>query len=121
MFATNLAAMKIPQQPIVVRHEAVEFAVPLFREALIKFFNEGQQRTFWREPLLVTVNRNIGVPAKSLSVGSEAEAVKKVFASDQRNVPEAGSAAGIFFDRDLHFETAEQFGADGIVLHVLTQ
>src|SRR5262245_8729797 len=88
VFATNLLRVKILQEPVVVRHETIELGVPLLRQTLVELFDERQERSFGRKSLLVSVNRDVLMPSKSLAIWAEPEAIEEVFTSHERNVPE---------------------------------
>src|SRR5204862_3493978 len=105
-----------PQQPVIVRHEAVEFAVPLLRQALVELLDKRQNRPLRRKSFLVPVNRNVRVPPEPLPIWRETEPIEKILAADQRNVPEARNAARVLLDRNLRLEPPQQFRADGVGL-----
>ena len=41
-FSTSLGRPEIPQQPVIIGDETVQFAVPFFGEALVQFLNKRQ-------------------------------------------------------------------------------
>ena len=56
VLAADFLRVEIPQQPVVIGHEAVELPVPFLWQTLVELFDEGQERALRREFLLVLVN-----------------------------------------------------------------
>ena len=115
VFAADFAGVEVPEKPIVVIYEAIEFPIPLFGQALVQLFHEGEKRPLGRESLFVSVYGNVGFPAETFSVARKTEAVEKVLPAHQRNVPEAWNAAGIFFDGNLGLQLFQEFASTQIV------
>src|SRR2546425_4999576 len=64
VLAADFFRVKIPQKPIVIRNEAVQFAVPFPGQSLVELLEKGQKRALWRKPLFVPVNRHFCAPIK---------------------------------------------------------
>src|SRR5882724_12498328 len=96
--------MKVPKQPVIIRDEPIELPIPFAWQPMIEFLNQGQQWPLWREPFLVTINRDLLRPAKSLAIRGETKAIKKILTTDERAIPQAGNASRVFLDWNLHFE-----------------
>src|SRR5262245_5613720 len=113
--------MDVPQQPIVIMHEAIELSVPFFGQLFVELLQKWQERAFGWKSFFVAVDRDLFAPAKSFAIRREPEAVEKVFSAYQRDVPQAWNTAFVFFDGNLAFEPLQQFGPDGLFRQMVTQ
>jgi hypothetical protein len=82
VFARNVLGVKIPEEPIVILDEAIEFPVPLSGQPLVQLLNERQQGAFGWESAFVPVDRQFLSPAELLPVRSKPEAVEEILASN---------------------------------------
>lgn len=121
MFAANFRDIEVPEEPIVIGHEAVKFAIPFLGQFLIKLLEKWQQWPLWAKARFVRIYRDIPKPAKAFSVRSEAKPIEKVLATNQGNVPEMGNTTGVFSYRYLRFEPLQQLQARRIIFQVLAQ
>src|SRR5438876_11871817 len=83
MFSPNFFRVKVPQQPVIIRNEAVQFPVPFPGQPVVQFFDKGQQRALWRKALFVPIDRRFGAPPESFAITCEAEPIEKVFSTYQ--------------------------------------
>src|SRR5690349_18856509 len=100
MLAADLLCVEVPQQPVIIRDKAIQLAVPLLRQTLVELLDKRQERPLGWKLLLMAINRNLRMPAKLFSVTRKPEAVEKVFATHERDVPQAWNATRILFDRN---------------------
>src|ERR1051325_1620648 len=91
MFAAFLAALEIPEQPIIIGYKFIPHTAPFSRQALVEFGQERQKWTFGFESPLVPIQRDVLGPAETFAKGSEAESVEEILAPHQRDVPQAGN------------------------------
>src|SRR5262245_51205395 len=101
MFPADLLRVEIPQQPVVVGDEPVQFTVPFFGQTFVELLDKRQQRSFGWEFLFMTVNRNFRIPTKSFAITGKSKPVKKVFSPNQRDVPQTRDAVWILLDGDF--------------------
>src|SRR5689334_3318297 len=104
MLAPNRRNIEVPQQPIIIRHKAIEFAIPLSRQFPVQLFDKGQQRSLWRKPLFVIIDWDVLTPPKTLSIRSKSETIEEVLPADKWHIPQMRNPPRVFLNRNLHFE-----------------